>query len=99
MPTAFIPQSESQTFLDMRYYDVSASTGFESWLAEQHISLALTCSGSRLFLIGLRPDDRLSTFDCAFDRCLGLTAPTADRLYMVTRYQIWRLENALQPGH
>src|SRR5207253_1694384 len=59
----------------------------------------LGCAGSRpkLFLIGRGPDGRLSAFERTFDRCMGLFA-AGPTLWLSTRFQLWRLENALHPG-
>lgn len=78
--------------------EISASRQFTAWLAEQSISLAFsTYQTGKLFLIGLGTDRRLSVFDRTFERCMGLwTSP--DRLYMSSVYQLWRFENALEPG-
>lgn len=78
--------------------EISASRQFTSWLAEQGISLAFsTYQTGKLFLIGLTPERRLSVFERTFERCMGLwTSP--ERLYMSSLYQLWRFENALEPG-
>jgi uncharacterized protein (TIGR03032 family) len=69
-----------------------------SWLHDGGIGLACTTyQTNRLFLIGCKPDGRLSAFERAFDRPMGLTA-TAERLYLSTRWQIWRFDDALPPG-
>jgi len=72
---------------------ITASTHLNEWLAAQRISLAFTTyQTNRLFLIGLKPDGRLSVFDREFDRPMGLFA-TSDRLVMSTRYQLWQFDN------
>lgn len=69
-----------------------------SWLHESNISLALTTyQTNRLFLIGRKPDGSLSTFERLFDRPMGLYA-AENRLWMSTRYQLWQIDNVLQPG-
>lgn len=78
---------------------ITASGGLPAWLAEQRVSLAFTTyQSAKLFLIGRGPDVRLSAFERTFDRCMGLCASSAT-LWLSTRFQLWRLENALQPGH
>ncbi len=78
--------------------EISASRQFTAWLAEQSISLAVsTYQTGKLFLIGLGTDRRLSVFDRTFERCMGLWT-SSDRLYMSSVYQLWRFENALEPG-
>jgi uncharacterized protein (TIGR03032 family) len=80
--------------------EVTASRQFTSWLLEQRLSLAFTTYQSgKLFLIGLKPDGRLSVFERTFERCMGLHAtPDGQTLWMSTLYQIWRFENALPGG-
>ncbi len=78
--------------------EVRVSRHFLSWLSESGASLLFTTyQTNRLFLIGLKADGRLSVFERHFDRPMGLHA-TPDQLWMSTRWQIWRLENALPPG-
>jgi uncharacterized protein (TIGR03032 family) len=78
--------------------EISYSPGLESWLAEEKVSLAFAVPPAKLFLIGLRGDGRLSAFERTFNKCMGLAAASSARIYLGTRYQIWRLENALAPG-
>lgn len=78
--------------------EISASRQFTSWLASQNISLAFsTYQTGKLFLIGLAQSAKLSVFERTFERCMGLWA-SADRLYTSSLYQLWRFENALEPG-
>src|ERR1043165_4960111 len=80
--------------------ELMGSRQFNSWLAEQKASLAFTTYQSgKLFLIGVRPDGKLSVFERTFERCMGL-APTPDSqtLWMSSVYQLWRFENALPAG-
>ena len=76
--------------------NVDASPGFESWLAEERVGLAFT-TGTRLFLVG-RTAGGLSIVERTFEGAGGLAALGAQTLYLATRWQIWRLENALAPG-
>jgi uncharacterized protein (TIGR03032 family) len=86
-------------FLKLTAYHVSASPGLTSWMEEQKVSLAFTNTlGSRLFFVGLKPEGGLALEETKFDRCMGLKALGSQTLYLVTRFQIWRLENALAPG-
>lgn len=74
------------------------SRQFPNWLAERRASLAFTTyQAGKLFLIGLQPDGRLSVFERTFNRCMGLCAD-GDALWMSTLYQLWRFQNATQPG-
>jgi len=78
--------------------EISASRQFTSWLASQNISLAFsTYQTGKLFLIGLAQSGKLSVFERTFERCMGLWT-SSDRLYMSSLYQLWRFENALEPG-
>jgi len=77
---------------------ISYSPGLETWLEEQGVSLAFAVPPAKLFLIGLHDDGRLSAFERTFNKCMGLAAAGAGTIYLGTRYQIWRLENALAPG-
>lgn len=77
---------------------ITVSRHFLAWLDEARVSLAFTTyQTNRLFLIGLKPDGSLSAFERAFDRPMGLTA-SAERLYVSTRWQIWRFDDALPTG-
>ena len=78
--------------------EVTFSRHFASWLAEENISLAFTTyQASKVFLIGLQPDDRMSIFERTFQRCMGLWAD-GDALVLSSAFQIWRLQNAMEPG-
>jgi uncharacterized protein (TIGR03032 family) len=78
--------------------EIVASRQFPEWLAEQRLSLALTTyQAGKLFLLGLRPDRRLSVFERTFNRCMGLWAD-GQTIWMSSLYQLWRFENALGAG-
>ncbi|MGD1699256.1 TIGR03032 family protein [Dapis sp. BLCC M229] len=78
--------------------EISSSRNFLEWLNLQQISLAFTTyQTNRLFLMGIKPDGKLSTFERLFTRAMGLAA-TTDRLYVATRYQIWQFDNNLRQG-
>ncbi|MGF1532492.1 MAG: TIGR03032 family protein [Bernardetiaceae bacterium] len=75
--------------------ELSASAYFPAWLREQQVSLGITTyQTNRLFLIGVKPDGRMSTFERTFDRPMGLFT-SSERLFLSTRNQIWQLDNAL----
>lgn len=79
--------SNPQT-LSVRY-----SRHFLEWLHQNQVSLAFTTyQTNRLFLIGLKPDGRLSVCDREFDRPRGLFT-TSDRRVMSTCSQIGQLDN------
>ncbi len=78
--------------------EISSSRQFSAWLAEQNLSLAFTTyQAGKVFFIGMQPTGQLSIFERNFDRCMGLWAD-GSRLYMSSLYQLWRFENALEPG-
>jgi uncharacterized protein (TIGR03032 family) len=79
------------------FHEVESDEGFAGWLAEQGTSVALT-SGNRLFLIGLRPDGSVGAVERSYVGAAALTAAGPDVLFLATRYQIWRLQDALAPG-
>jgi uncharacterized protein (TIGR03032 family) len=77
---------------------IDASRGLPAWLAEQQVSLAFTTyQAGKLFLLGLKPDGRLSVFERTFDRAMGLWGD-GDTLWLSSAYQLWRFENVLAPG-
>jgi uncharacterized protein (TIGR03032 family) len=80
--------------------EISGSRNFTSWLREQRLSLAFsTYQSGKLFLIGTKPDGRLSVFERTFERCMGLCASAdAQTLWMSSVFQLWRFENALPAG-
>ena len=74
------------------------SRQFPEWLAEQRSSLAFTTyQAGKIFLIGTQPNGRLSVFERTLERCMGL-AVSETGFYVSTLYQLWRFENALEPG-
>ena len=77
---------------------LDASRQFTAWLYEQNISLTFsTYQGGKIFFIGLQPSGKLSVFERTFERCMGLHA-TESTIWLSSLYQIWRLENILEPG-
>ena len=80
------------------WVQIYGSRHFAAWLDEQHVSLAFsTYQAGKLFLVGRRPDGQLSVHERTFSRCMGLAAH-GDGLWMSSLYQLWRLENTLEPG-
>jgi len=78
--------------------EITSSRQFSAWLGEQKSSLAFTTyQVGKVFFIGLQPTGKLSVFERNFDRCMGLWADSS-RLYLSSLYQLWRFENALEPG-
>src|SRR6476659_1069405 len=79
-------------------FELTASRQFTAWLAEQRLALACTTyQAGKLFLLGLQPDGRLALFERSFDRPMGLCVPDR-QLYLSTLYQLWRFDDALEPG-
>ena len=79
-------------------FDETRATGdLAGWLVAERLTIALTKANS-LFLVGVDAGGLPAVTDCVYGLCMGLTAVGADTLLLATRYQIWRLENALPPG-
>ncbi|MCF2145974.1 TIGR03032 family protein [Desmonostoc muscorum LEGE 12446] len=74
---------------------ITASQEFNSWLAQQNLSIACTTyQTNRLFFVSSQANDRLLVHERLFDKPMGLYA-AGDRLYMTTRYQLWYFDNLL----
>jgi hypothetical protein len=73
-------------------FALTASRHFVPWLAETGGGLAFTTyQAGKLFLIGVRPEGRLSVFERTFARAMGLAASEDGRgLALATQYQIHR---------
>src|SRR6478735_3327820 len=85
--------------MDKPQLEVTGSRLFTAWLAGAKASLAFTTyQAGKLFLIGMKPDGRLSIFERSFPRCMGLGTGPDGTLWMSSLYQLWRLENFLRPG-
>ena len=53
--------------------EISGSRQLTNWMADQKVSLGFTTyQTGKVFLIGVKPDDRLSVFERTFNRCMGL---------------------------
>lgn len=81
----------------LAFDEVDASPGFVDWLQRERLAIALT-KGNSLCFVGLDADGAVAVVDQQFGTCLGLTALGSTTIYLATRYQIWRLENALPEG-
>lgn len=78
--------------------EISASRQFNAWLAEQRLSIGFTTyQAGKLFLIGLRGEDRLSIDERTLNRCMGMVA-SGNSLWVSSLYQIWRFENVVPEG-
>src|ERR1700693_1575378 len=92
------PQPQATPTTGDSWLEVTCSRYFPAWLAEQQISLAFTTyQTNKLFLLGRHPDGRLTVIERTFARCMGLW-PDGQTLWMSSRCQLWRFENALRPG-
>ncbi len=90
--------SQSIRAEDQKSLEIICSRHFTSWLAGQGISLAFTTyQASKLFMVGLNQKGELSIAERTIDRCMGIAAANRS-LYVASRWQIWRFENALQAG-
>ena len=80
--------------------EISGSRQLTNWMTDQKVSLGFTTyQTGKVFLIGLKPEDRLSVFERTFNRCMGLCSDNdGQTLWMSSLYQLWRFENALEPG-
>ena len=97
-PRSEVPIQVGAASAEPPLFEVLASRQFAPWLVEQRVSLAFTTyQTGKLFLVGLQPDGRLSVFERTFNRCLGLWGD-GQTLWMTSLYQLWRFENALEPG-
>lgn len=77
---------------------MTASRGFVDWLVSQKVSLAFsTYQTGKLFLIGHNDHGRFSVFERTFERAMGL-AGNDQTIYMASLYQLWRIDNVLEPG-
>jgi uncharacterized protein (TIGR03032 family) len=81
-------------------FALTSSRHFPDWLAQAGVSLAFTTyQAGKLFLLGVRPDGRLSVFERTFPRCMGLAVSADGRsLALATQIQIQRFDNVLSGG-
>jgi uncharacterized protein (TIGR03032 family) len=81
-------------------FAITTSRGFEAWLSRMGGSLAFTTyQAGKVFLLGLKPDGRLSVFERTFPRCMGLGVSHDGRsLLLATHYQLFRFDNAVTAG-
>lgn len=75
-----------------------SSRKMEGWFERTGASLAFTTYDvGKLFLLGLRPDNKLSIFERSFPRCMGL-GWHGTGFWMASQYQVWRFEEFLTEG-
>ncbi len=86
--------------LDEEKFAITSSRNFARWLADSGSSIAFTTyQAGKLFLIGTKPDGRLSIFERTFARSMGLAVSEDGRtLALGTQYQIQRFDNVLPAG-
>lgn len=89
----------SNTFLELREYQYAFSAGLEGWLAQENTSLLFSMNGKNLFALGRKADGQITLDDYDCEHAFALTAAQSQTLYLFTRFQIWRMENALPAGH
>jgi len=80
----------------------NGSEGLAPWLREQGVSLAFsTYRANRLLFLGRGEHDELKLHERLFDRPMGLyvdDSAQGNRLWMASRYQLWRFDNFLAEG-
>lgn len=78
---------------------LTTSRGFTRWLAGIGGSLAFTTyQAGKVFMLGLRPDGRLSVHERTFPRAMGLGVGTDGGLLLATEYQIWQFDDVMIHG-
>ncbi len=83
---------------DQPWVEIYGSRGLAPWLVSKRTSLAFsTYQTGKLFLVGTSPDGGLSIFDRTFNRAMGMCGD-GQSLWLSTKYQLWRFENALAAG-
>lgn len=74
------------------------SPGLPNWLQQHKTSFGFTSyQTGQLFLVGLMPDGGISLNQQNYSQAMGLCWDRG-RLYLASKFQIWRLENMLLPG-
>ena len=78
------------------WLQVQGSRHFLEWLAEVRVSLAYTTyQTGKVFFVGRKLDNGLAVFERTFNHCMGLWAsPDARTLWLSSKFQIWRFEQA-----
>lgn len=88
------PQQDAQK----KGTQISCSRGLHNFMERNRLSFGFTSYQSgRLYLVGRMPRGRVSFHERHFVHAMGVAA-TPQRLYLGTQYQVWRLENVLNPG-
>lgn len=77
---------------------LTASPGFAGWMAEQHVSFAVSSyQAGRIFFIGRRADNSLRGHERALEHCQGICTD-GQTLWASSRSMLWRFQNAVPPG-
>ena len=81
-------------------FALTSSRHFAEWLANACSSIAFTTyQAGKLFLIGVKPEGRLSIFERTFPRSMGLAVSADGRtLALATQYQVHRFDNVMRPS-
>lgn len=82
---------------------LAPSRTFTPWLTQTGASLAFTTyQAGKVFMIGTNPETgRISAYERSFPRCMGFGQGREggrQTLWLSSLYQLWRLENFLDPG-
>jgi uncharacterized protein (TIGR03032 family) len=79
--------------------ELHTSRRFVSFLAAHGASLAIsTYQANKLFLLGVRPDAKLSAFERTLPRCMGLAA-SRGALHVATLNQVWHFQDVVAGEH
>lgn len=84
-------------------FQMTPSRTFTPWLQSIGGSIAFTTyQAGKVFFLGINPENgRLSVFERSFPRCMGFGHHRENgntTLWMSSLYQLWRIENFLEPG-
>jgi uncharacterized protein (TIGR03032 family) len=81
-------------------FELTCSHQFPQWLADMGVSISFTTyQAGKVFLLGLKPDGRLSVFERTFPRGMGIAVSADGRtLALATQFQIHRFDNLLPAG-
>lgn len=79
-------------------FDLIASRHFPAWLAGQGISLTFsTYQANKVFFLGVNTEGELTVGERTIERPMGI-AVRDKSMYVASKWQIWRFENALNAG-
>jgi len=81
------------------HLEISGSRLFASWLDRQNASLAFTTyQAGKIFMIGVKPDGRLSIYERSFARPMGIGVNDSGTMWVSGQQHLWRFENFLAEG-